>query len=102
MLNMISSSQRRIKIALVGKYIALHDAYLSVIESLKHAGWHNGVQVDIKWIDSEEVTSTTSSTLFSDVDGILIPGGFGSRGIEGKIEACRFARENNIPYLGIC
>ena len=102
MLAMISSSQRKIKIALVGKYIALHDAYLSVIESLKHAGWHNGVQVEIKWVDSEEVNPTTSSTLFDDVDGILIPGGFGSRGIEGKIEACRFARVNNIPFLGIC
>ena len=101
MLAMISSSQRKIKIALVGKYIALHDAYLSVIESLKHAGWHNGVQVEIKWVDSEEVNPTTSSTLFDDVDGILIPGGFGSRGIEGKIEACRFARVNNIPFLGI-
>ena len=102
MLDMIASSHRHIKIALVGKYIALHDAYLSVIESLKHAGWHNGVQVDIKWTDSEDVTPSTVDELFKDVDGILIPGGFGSRGIEGKIEACRYARENNIPYLGIC
>lgn len=102
MLDMIASSHRHIKIALVGKYIALHDAYLSVIESLKHAGWHNGVQVDIKWTDSEEVIPRTIDELFKDVDGILIPGGFGSRGIEGKIEACRYARENNIPYLGIC
>ena len=102
MLSMISSSHRHIKIALVGKYIALHDAYLSVIESLKHAGWHNSVQVSIKWVDSEDVMPSTSSSLFNDVDGILIPGGFGSRGIEGKIEACKYAREHDIPYLGIC
>lgn len=102
MLDAINASKREITIALVGKYITLHDAYLSVIESLKHAGWKNRVQVKIRWTDSEEVTEKTAPELFEGVDGILIPGGFGSRGIEGKIAACRYARENDIPYLGIC
>ena len=102
MLNTIAEASRKVKIALVGKYIQLHDAYLSVIEALRHASWHNGAEVEIKWVDSEEVTDESAKSLFSDVDGILVPGGFGSRGIEGKIAACRYAREHNIPYLGIC
>ena len=86
----------------VGKYIQLHDAYLSIIEALKHAGWEFGADVSIKWIDAEDLTPATSCSLLGGVSGILVPGGFGSRGINGKVEAARYARENNIPYFGIC
>ncbi len=89
-------------IALVGKYVQLHDAYLSVIESLRHAGAKHGTRIEIRWIDSESVTRESADSLLGDVDGMVIPGGFGHRGIEGKIEACRYAREHNIPFLGIC
>jgi CTP synthase len=98
----IGQRKDTISIAIVGKYVKLHDAYLSIIESLNHAGFDLGAGVKIKWIDSEDVTEGSVSTLLSDVDGILVPGGFGDRGIEGKITACRYARENNIPYFGIC
>lgn len=91
-----------VKIAIVGKYIALHDAYLSVVEALKHGGIANDVAIDFKWVDSELVTDENASEFFSDVDGILVPGGFGTRGTEGKISAARYARENKIPYFGIC
>ena len=89
-------------IGLVGKYVALPDAYLSVMESLRHAGFENESHVEIKLINAEEVTPDTSAELLGDCDGILVPGGFGDRGIEGKIEAVRFARENKKPYLGLC
>lgn len=102
MLKQVEESTTPIKIALVGKYIQLHDAYLSVMESLKHAGWENHARVSIDWIDSETVTPDTVCDLLAGHEGILVPGGFGDRGIEGKIEAARFAREHNIPYLGIC
>lgn len=91
-----------IKIALVGKYVQLHDAYLSVAEALKHAGYENDRKIDIKWVDSEEITEETAKEFFSDIDGMIVPGGFGNRGIEGKIQACKYARENNIPYFGVC
>lgn len=91
-----------VTIALVGKYVALHDAYLSVVEALKHGGIPNDSAVDIRWIDAEELTWENADKLFDGVDGILVPGGFGSRGIEGKITAARYAREKKIPYLGIC
>ncbi|HPD02723.1 MAG TPA: CTP synthase, partial [Clostridia bacterium] len=91
-----------VNIAIAGKYVKLHDAYLSIIESLNHAGFDTGAIVKIKWIDSEEITEKTVGALLGDIDGIIIPGGFGYRGIEGKITACRYARENDIPYLGIC
>ncbi len=90
------------KIAIVGKYVELHDAYLSIVESLKHAGIANQTEVDIKWVDAQEVTTETVSDLLSDVDGILVPGGFGERGLDGKILAVKYARENNVPFLGIC
>ena len=93
---------KEVTVALVGKYIALHDAYISVVESLKHAGYAANASVNIKWVDSETVTDETAAEVFSDVSGILVPGGFGSRGIEGKISAIRYARENNIPFLGLC
>lgn len=102
MLKQVDDATTPIKIALVGKYIQLHDAYLSVMEALKHAGWENHARVSIEWIDSETVTPQSAADLLSGCDGILVPGGFGDRGIEGKIEAARYAREHNIPYLGIC
>ena len=91
-----------INVAIVGKYVRLHDAYLSVIESLKHGGYAHNVKVNIRWIESEDVTDETAPVLFKDVQGICVPGGFGNRGIEGKITAAKYARENNIPYLGLC
>ena len=93
---------KEVTVALVGKYIALHDAYISVVESLKHAGYPNSATVNIKWVDSETVTNENAAEVFSDVSGILVPGGFGSRGIDGKIAAIKYARENNIPFLGLC
>ena len=91
-----------VTIALVGKYVLLHDAYLSVMEALKHAGYANSTEIDLRWIDSETVTDANVQELFGDVDGILVPGGFGSRGIEGKILSAQYAREHQIPYLGLC
>ena len=91
-----------VTVALVGKYIQLHDAYISVVEALKHGGIASRAVVNIKWVDSELVTDENAAEYLSDVDGILVPGGFGDRGIEGKISAIRYARENNIPFLGLC
>ena len=102
MLTKIEKATKRVRIALVGKYIQLHDAYLSVTEALKHASWDNGSQVIIDWVDSELVTRQSVQSLLGDADGILVPGGFGDRGIEGKILSAQFARERKIPYLGIC
>jgi CTP synthase len=90
------------KIALVGKYVELQDAYISVVEALRHAGYAFDTEIDIKWINSEHVNQENVEELLKDADGILVPGGFGDRGIEGKIEAIRYARENKIPFLGIC
>lgn len=98
----IAARQKQVTIAIVGKYIKLHDAYLSVIESLNHAGFDTGANVNIRWVDSEDVTDSTVCKLLDDIDGIIVPGGFGDRGIEGKITTCKFARENKIPFLGIC
>lgn len=93
---------KQVKIALVGKYISLHDAYISVVEALKHGGITNLAEVDIKWVDSETVNNDNAAEILGDVSGILVPGGFGNRGIEGKIAAIKYARENNIPFLGLC
>ncbi len=98
----ITSRSETVTIGLVGKYVALHDAYLSVAEALHHAGYELSADVQIQWIDSETVTSETASELFADVDGILVPGGFGQRGIDGMIETAKYARTQDIPYLGIC
>lgn len=92
----------KVTIALVGKYVQLHDAYISVVEALKHGGITNHATIDIKWVDSETVTEDNVDELLGDVDGILVPGGFGTRGIEGMITAIRYARENKIPFLGLC
>ena len=99
----IASRSRTCTIALVGKYVKLHDAYLSVMESLYHAGFENDSQVEIKWVDSEELQNQADcACAFADVDGIILPGGFGDRGIEGMIQAAQYAREHNVPYFGIC
>ena len=102
MVHMQENATKPLTIGLVGKYVALPDAYISVMESIRHAGAANGADVHIELINSEEVTPETSEKLLGKVDGIVVPGGFGDRGIEGKIEAVRFARENGIPFLGIC
>lgn len=94
--------QKKVRVALVGKYVSLHDAYISVVESLKHAGVAHRADVEIKWVDSELVTKENVAEILGDVSGILVPGGFGDRGIEGMIEAITYARENKIPYLGLC
>jgi CTP synthase len=91
-----------VRIGLVGKYTKLEDAYLSVIEALGHGGAHHGGKVDVRWIDSEQLTGEEELAELAECDGILIPGGFGVRGIEGKIRAARYARERGVPYLGIC
>lgn len=100
--NIEKNLKRRVKIALVGKYVELRDAYLSVAEALKHAGIENEVAVDIVWMHSEEIENLNTESVFSDCDGILVPGGFGHRGVEGKIKAIQFAREHKIPFFGIC
>lgn len=102
MLKRIEGRNKRVKIALVGKYVQLHDAYLSVAEALYHGGYENFANVEIKWVDSELVTIYTVKDLLADCDGVLIPGGFGDRGVDGKITAIQYARENDIPFLGIC
>ena len=96
------AAHRKVRIALVGKYTQLHDAYLSVVESLNHAGTANDAIVDIQWVNSEDVTDDNAAEKLAGCSGILVPGGFGDRGIEGMIAACRYARENHIPYFGIC
>ena len=99
----IATRSKTCTIALVGKYVKLHDAYLSVMESLYHAGFENDSQVDIKWVESEDlIDQDACKEVFADVDGIIVPGGFGDRGIEGMIQAAQYARENQIPYFGIC
>ncbi len=100
----IKHPRPEVTIGLVGKYVELHDAYLSVVESLHHAGWYHDVDVRIKWINSEalEQMGDNYTEVLEDVAGIVVPGGFGHRGIEGKIKAANFARVNNIPYLGLC
>lgn len=102
MVNRINLRDKNVKIALVGKYVKLHDAYLSVVEALSHGGFENGAKIEIKWIDAELVTDDSSEDLLSDCNGLLVPGGFGDRGVEGKISAIKYARENNVPFLGIC
>ena len=98
----IKSLQHRVTIGLVGKYVQLHDAYLSVAEALRHAGYACNAQVDIRWIDSETVTEETVEDALSGCDGLIVPGGFGDRGVEGMLVTARYARERDIPYLGIC
>jgi CTP synthase len=98
----IGALEGEVEIALVGKYVKLQDAYLSVLEALKHGGIHHGCRVRVRWVDSEGMSLEEARAELEQVDGVLVPGGFGSRGWEGKILACRVAREQKIPYLGIC
>ncbi len=102
MIKKIKSRKSVVRVAVVGKYIMLHDSYLSIVEALNHASFECGVNVEIVWIDSENVNKNNVAEVFADINGILVPGGFGIRGTEGMIEACRYARENDVPYLGIC
>jgi CTP synthase len=102
MVHRAKSATCRAEIALVGKYTELHDSYLSVVEALSHAGTENDAIVEIRWIDSETITEANVGEQLAGVDGVLVPGGFGSRGIEGMISSARYARENRIPFLGIC
>lgn len=98
----IRNRSKEVHIALVGKYVKLHDAYLSVAEALNHAGYEWNTYIKIHWIDSESITKENTEELFAGIDGIIVPGGFGNRGIEGMVQAAKYARENKVPYFGIC
>ncbi len=100
--DLLRGDKDEVTISLVGKYVSLHDAYISIVEALKHGGIQHHANVNINWVNSEELTEETADELLSGSDGILVPGGFGDRGIEGKILAAKYARENDIPYFGIC
>ena len=102
MVDTIKNLEKEVTIALVGKYTALHDAYISVVEALKHGAFAHKSNVNIKWVNSEELNEANVDEMLGDVNGILVPGGFGHRGIEGKILAIKYAREKNLPYLGLC
>ena len=97
-----NAKDKDINIGIVGKYVKLEDSYLSVAESIRHAGFYNDIKVNIKYIDSTKVSPSTVDDVLKDLNAIIVPGGFGKRGIEGKINAIKYARENNIPFLGIC
>lgn len=102
LINRVKNLKYKTKIAIVGKYVSLPDAYMSVVEALKHAGFENDTEIEVKWVNSEEINPDNVAKILGDVDGILVPGGFGKRGIEGKINAIRYAREQKVPFLGIC
>lgn len=102
LISRVTNLKGKAKIALVGKYVALQDAYISVVEALRHAGYNFDTDIEIDWINSENVTAENVKELLKDADGILVPGGFGDRGVEGKILATQYARENKVPFLGIC
>jgi len=98
----IDAAVEPVQVAVVGKYVNLRDAYLSVIEALRHGGFHHGANVEIVWVSSDDLEGQDAATVLEEVDGIVVPGGFGWRGIEGKLEAARYARERGVPYLGLC
>ncbi|HHU81211.1 MAG TPA: CTP synthase [Acholeplasmataceae bacterium] len=102
MINQIKKAKDSVRIAIVGKYVALQDAYISVVESLRHAGYIYGKKIDLKWVDADTITKDNCEEMFGDVKGILVPGGFGERGLEGKIQAATYARARKVPYFGIC
>ena len=102
MLEKIENRRKKVTVAIVGKYVQLHDAYLSVAEALRHAGYEHESFVEIQWIDSETVNEENIDSVLAGVNGVIVPGGFGMRGIEGKILTAEYCRKNNIPYLGIC
>ena len=98
----MKTAKKKVKIAIVGKYVALRDSYISLVEAVRHAAGENGVQADLLWVDSETVTNANVKKKLKDADGVIVPGGFGTRGVEGMIAACKYARETGLPYLGIC
>jgi CTP synthase len=98
----IDTATDPVRVAIVGKYVNLHDAYLSVIEALRHGGFHHGASIEIAWVASDDLAEGDAAAVLAGIDGIVVPGGFGWRGIEGKLEAVRFARENGVPFLGLC
>ena len=102
MIEKIHSRKDCTQVALVGKYVKLHDSYLSIVESLNHASFETGKNIKIKWVDSDSVTDETAPEIFKDCNGIILPGGFGQRGIEGMINSCKYARTHKLPYFGIC
>lgn len=102
LVDMVEDATEPVKIGLIGKYVELPDAYLSVVESIKHAGFHHGAKVEIDWIQAEEVEGLLAAGRLADLDGMVIPGGFGIRGVEGKVAAAKYARENGVPCLGLC
>ncbi|MBE6062262.1 MAG: CTP synthase [Clostridium butyricum] len=102
MVNRIKNLKHKVEIALVGKYVELHDAYISVVEALSHGGYANDSEVEIRWINAEDIENGDVNEILKGVDGVLVPGGFGDRGVEGKITSIRWARENKVPFLGIC
>ena len=102
LVDQVKSLSKKVRIGLVGKYVELQDAYISVVEAMKHAGYKFDADVEVKWVNAEEVNEDNVAEILADVDGILVPGGFGDRGVEGKISATKYARENNVPFLGIC
>ena len=102
MVNTLKNLENDVTVALVGKYTTLHDAYISVVEALKHGGLAHKTNVNIKWVSSEDLSDANAAELLGDVSGIIVPGGFGDRGTDGMIAAARYARENNVPYLGLC
>lgn len=102
MVDKVMSLKKQVKIALVGKYVELQDAYISVVEALKHSGYANDAEVKIDWVNANDVTAENVAELLDGADGIIVPGGFGQRGTEGKIQAIKYARENDVPMLGVC
>jgi CTP synthase len=98
----IEGATSKVRVGVIGKYVSLPDAYLSVVEALRHGGYHHGAEIDIDWIQAEEIEGLLAGGRLAHLDGMVIPGGFGERGIEGKIAAARYARENEVPCLGIC
>jgi CTP synthase len=102
LVNRIDAASEPVRIAIVGKYVNLRDAYLSVIEALKHGGFHHGAHIEIEWISSDDLEGGDMREVFEGIHGIVVPGGFGWRGVEGKLDAIRHARENGVPYLGLC
>src|SRR5439155_5537033 len=102
MVDRIEAATTSVRIGLIGKYVNLPDAYLSVVEALRHAGFHHGAKVEVEWVQAEEVTGMLADGRLRDLDGIVIPGGFGERGVEGKVAAAGYAREHRIPCLGLC
>jgi CTP synthase len=102
MVNNLLNPEKEVEIALVGKYTKLHDAYLSVVEALYHGGIDKRIKVNIRWVESEDIEKNSVEETLKGIDGLIVPGGFGSRGTEGMISAIKYARENKIPFLGIC